>query len=214
VRVVSVNVGKVREITWRGRTLRTGIFKEPVEGAAAVDRLGIAGDRQVDRSVHGGEDKAVYAYPLEHYRFWSGQLPRHDLAPGAFGENLTTEGLLEEDVEIGDRFRIGSAELQATWPRLPCHKLAARFDDPGMIRRFLRSLRSGFYLAVLAGGRVRAGDPIERIGRGPGGLTVTDVVRLHLPGPPDVGALRRAAGHEALSEERRERFRRQLREIA
>src|SRR5213078_530292 len=165
MRIVSVNIGLPRQVTWRGEAITTGIFKEPVAGRVAVRALNLDGDRQADLTVHGGRDKAVYAYPAEHYAYWRAQLPGVELAHGAFGENLTTEGLLEDDVHVGDRFRVASAELIATQPRLPCYKLAARFQRADMVKRFLASRRTGFYFAVAREGEVAAGDAIERVAR-------------------------------------------------
>ena len=159
--VVSVNVSLPKTVEWQGRQVTTGIFKEPVAGRIRIRRTGLAGDRQADPSVHGGPSKAVYAYPSEHYPFWRRELERSDLPWGSFGENLTTEGLDERTLRIGDRLRVGSALLRVTQPRMPCYKLGIRFGQMDMVRRFLASGRSGFYLAVLEEGDVAAGDPIE-----------------------------------------------------
>ncbi len=209
--VVSVNVGLPREVQWRGETVRTSIFKEPVAGRVRVEALNIAGDRQSDLSVHGGTDKAVYAYPSEHYAFWRGELPGVDLAPGAFGENLTLEGLREDAVRIGDRYRAGSAEFVVTQPRVPCYKLGVRFGRPDVVKRFLRSGRSGFYLAVLREGDIGAGDTIERTAQDPHGITVADVARLYASGGADRALLARASELPALPQEWREGFRELLR---
>jgi MOSC domain-containing protein YiiM len=176
VKLLSVNAGLPREVEWRGEPVRTSIFKEPVPGRVRVGRLNIEGDRQSDLSVHGGEDKAVYAYPSEHYAFWRNELPGMDFPLGAFGENLTTEGLLEGDVHIGDRFRAGSCEFIVTQPRMPCFKLGIRFNRPDMVRRFLRSGRSGFYLAVVREGNVGAGDAIEVVAQDDARVSVAAVV--------------------------------------
>jgi MOSC domain-containing protein YiiM len=150
---VSVNVGLPREVHWRGKTVRTSIWKTPVEGPVRATTLNLRGDQQSDLSVHGGPDKAVYAYPCEHYVYWRDELRDMDLPWGAFGENFTTRGLLEEGVHIGDRLRVGSAEFIVTQPRMPCFKLGIRFGHPDMVKRFLRSGRTGFYLAVLREGK-------------------------------------------------------------
>lgn len=176
MKLVSVNVGRPRTVDWRGRRVRTAIWKVPVPGRVRVTRLSLEGDKQADLRVHGGPDKAVYAYPSEHYEFWARELPGTELPWGAFGENFTTEGLLERDVRIGDCFRAGSAELQVTDPRMPCYKLGVRFDRDDMVKRFLASGRSGFYLAVLSEGEVAAGDPIEFTVRSDREVTVADVV--------------------------------------
>src|SRR5215470_14852392 len=155
MRIVSVNVGLPREIVWKGVTVRTAIFKEPVAGAVAIRELNLAGDQQADLSVHGGSDKAVYAYPAEHYEYWRKQLPDVSLSWGAFGENLTTDALWEDTLCVGDLLRVGSAVLQITQPRMPCYKLALRFNRDDMIKRFLLSGRSGFYFSVIEQGGCR-----------------------------------------------------------
>src|SRR5213596_3826739 len=161
MKLLSVNVGLPREVEWKGKIVCTSIFKAPVPGRVRVARLNLEGDQQSDLSVHGGIDKAIYAYPSEHYSLWRHELPGMDLPWGVFGENFTTEGLLEETVHIGDRFRIGSAEFVVTQPRMPCFKLGIRFDRPDIVKRFLQSGRTGLYLAVLKEGEVAAGDSIQ-----------------------------------------------------
>ncbi len=210
MRVLSVNVGRPREVPWQGGTARTSVFKAPVEGRALVRALNIDGDEQSDLSVHGGREKAVYAYPSEHYPRWKAELPGTALPFGVFGENLTMEGLLEEDVRIGDRLRAGSAELVVTQPRVPCFKLGIRFGDAGIIRRFEESGRSGFYLSVAREGDVAAGDAVEWVERDPRGLTVAVVAALRVAKEPDRDLLRRAGEHPLLSAGWRERFRKRL----
>jgi MOSC domain-containing protein YiiM len=208
VEVVSVNVGQPREVPWRGRRVRTSIFKEPVAGPVEVTRLGLEGDSQSDLRVHGGADKAVYAYPLEHYAHWQAWLGREEpLPPGRFGENLTVLGLLEDEVAIGDRLRAGSALLEVSQPRTPCFKLGIRMGTGRIQKPFLRSGRVGFYLRVVEAGRVRAGDPIERVARGAGGLTVRDASRLMYLDREDREGAARAADVEALAAGWREAFR-------
>lgn len=163
MRILSVNVGLPREVQWRGRRVRTSIWKSPVDGPVQVRTTNIDGDRQSDLSVHGGREKAVYVYPSEHYDAWRRELPDADLAWGAFGENLTVEGVLEDNVRIGDRFRAGTVEFEVTQPRQPCYKLGIRFGRDELIREFLQSGRSGFYLAVLQEGTLAAADSIERL---------------------------------------------------
>src|SRR5215510_7153728 len=158
MKVVAISVGRPRQVQWRGRTVQTSIFNTTVSGSVHVTRLNIEGDEQSDLSVHGGAEKAVYADPAEHYNFWRRELPDTELPWGAFGENFTTEGLLEDEVWIGDRCRVGSVELVVTQPRMPCYKLAIRFGRPDMVKRFLQSRRSGFYFAVEREGEVGAGD--------------------------------------------------------
>src|ERR1700721_2019650 len=148
MRLISVNVGLPRDVLWHGRTVTTGIYKDPIEGPVAVRTLNLDGDRQADLTVHGGEYKAVYCYPLEHYAYWKEKLPGRDLPYGVFGENLTTDGMLEKDTHIGDRFAINDAEVIVTQPRLPCYKLGVRFQADDMVKKFLASRRIGFYVAV------------------------------------------------------------------
>ena len=196
--VVSVNVGLPRPTVWRGETVTTGIFKEPVEGRVSVAGVNLKGDRQADLTVHGGPDKAVYVYPAEHYPYWQEELGR-DLPWGSFGENLTVEGLpLEDELAIGDRLRIGSAELVVTQPRLPCFKLGIRFDDPGMVRRFLAAGRTGYYLRIATDGDVAAGDPIELLSRDPAHVPVSEITRLATRDGHDMDGLRRGLAVDAL----------------
>jgi MOSC domain-containing protein YiiM len=177
-RVASVNVGRERLVSWRGRAVPTGIYKEPVSGRVALRGDAVAGDTVSDPKVHGGWSKAVYAYPSEHYEFWRRELPGVALAPGAFGENLTTEGLREDGLVVGQRLRVGSALLQVTQPRLPCFKLGIKFERADMVKRFLESRRTGFYLAIVEPGDVGAGDAIETKGSPAHAITVADLVRL------------------------------------
>jgi len=179
MKLVSLNVGTPREVTLKNRIITTGIFKEPVQGRVMLRRLNIDGDKQADLSVHGGADKAVYVYPKEHYEYWRQKLPNMKLPWGMFGENFTTEGLLEDAVRIGDRFRIGTAEMKVTQPRLPCYKLGIKFGRADMVKRFLASGRTGFYLAVLREGLVGAGDTIELIGRNANNATVAEIIKLY-----------------------------------
>jgi MOSC domain-containing protein YiiM len=179
MKLLSVNVGLPREIEWKGKMVRTSIFKASVQGRVRVAQPNLEGDRQSDLSVHGGIDKAVYAYPSEHYPFWRQELPGIDLPSGAFGENFTTKGLLEETVRIGDHLRVGSAEFVITQPRMPCFKLGIRFNRPDIVKRFLQSGRSGFYFAVLKEGEVAAGDSIEFLKRDEHGVMVADIVNLY-----------------------------------
>lgn len=162
-RILSVQNGRLRDLDYRGQKVRTGIFKEPVSGPVAVHRLGLEGDHQADHRVHGGPFKAVYAYPSEHYAAWHAEYPGRTFPPGFFGENLTIEGVTEDQVESGDLFRAGTALLQVTTPREPCFKMGTKFGDMQFIRRFAESGRTGFYLAVLEEGILEAGDAFERI---------------------------------------------------
>jgi MOSC domain-containing protein YiiM len=210
MRVLSVNVGLPREVLWRGKPLTTGIWKEPVNGPVRLRRLNLDGDRQADLRVHGGPDKAVYAYPSEFYELWSRERPELGLGPGTFGENLTTEGLRDRDVSVGDRFRIGTAELVVTQPRLPCFKLGIRMGREEFVTEFLERGLLGFYLAVIREGEIAAGDEIVELARDPRGFRVTEVARLFVGGRNDVEGMRRAAGLDVLPESWREWFRRQL----
>jgi MOSC domain-containing protein YiiM len=178
--ILSVNVGLPRSVEWGGRTITTAIFKYPIEGPVSLEPLNFVGDRQADLTVHGGPDKAVYAYDTAHYAHWQHQIERDDWAPGLFGENLTTEGLLESEVRIGDLFRAGSALLRAVQPRFPCYKLNVRFDDSGMTRRFAREGRSGIYFRVVEPGTVQAGDEITLIEAADTTITIQTVSEIVL----------------------------------
>ncbi len=208
VRVVSVNVGLPRDVEWKGQTVSTGIFKEPVEGRIPVRALGLEGDGQADLTVHGGTEKAVYLYPSEHYPHWQAELER-ELPSGMFGENLTTEGLLENEVHIGDRFQIGATELVVTQPRMPCFKLGIRFQRPAIVKTFLKSGRTGWYFSVAAEGDVAAGDEVERITTDERGLSVADVSGLFV-GEGGEGTLQLAVDHEGLPDGWRDYFRKRI----
>jgi MOSC domain-containing protein YiiM len=210
VQLVSVNVGLPREVTWHGRVVRTSIWKDPVEGLVRVSSLNLEGDQQSDLSVHGGPEKAVYAYPREHYEYWRRELPEMDLAWGTFGENFTTEGLLEPDIRIGDRIRVGSAEFLVTQPRMPCFKLGIRFGRDDMVKRFLRSGRTGFYLAVVREGEVAKGNSLEIVGRDEHGVTVADIASLYARDRDNDDLLRRAVDVPALPESWKEYLRKRL----
>jgi MOSC domain-containing protein YiiM len=212
MRVVSINVGLPREVQSGGKTVVTSIFKAPVSGTVRMRRLNLDGDQQSDLTAHGGVDKAIYAYPAEHYAWWRAQLLGVALTFGAFGENLTTEGLLEDTTCIGDVLRIGSAECVVTQPRLPCFKLDIRFGRQDMIERLLESGRTGFYLSVSREGDVSVGVPIVRLGRDDAPLTVADIVRLRTTHPADHDLLRRASELPALAQVWRASFRKRLRE--
>jgi len=198
MKLLSVNVGLPREVLLKGKLLRTSIFKEPVKGHVRVATLNLEGDKQSDLTVHGGADKAVYAYPSEHYPFWRKELPDMDLPWAMFGENFTTEGMLEDSIHVGDRFKIRSAEFVVTQPRMPCYKLAIRFGRPDIVKRFLHSGRTGFYFAVLQEGEVAAGDSIELLARDEHGVTVADVVNLYTADAANQDTLRRMVELPAL----------------
>lgn len=209
MKLLSIQVGLPREVMWHGRSVTTGIFKERVEGTVMVRTLNLDGDAQADLSVHGGPTRAVYAYPVEHYEHWRREFPGMNLPPGMFGENFTIEGLLETDVNIGDRFRIGTAEVMATAPRLPCYKLGIKFGRPDIVKRLLVTRYTGFYFAVLREGEVQAGNSIERLERGETGVSVDDVVHLYAT-RPDTTMLERAIETKSLPESWRDYFRHQL----
>ena len=177
MKIVSVNVGMPRGVVWKGMTVQTAIFKEPVAGSVRISKLNLAGDQQADLTVHGGPEKAVYACPAEHYEYWRKELPEVPFSWGRFGENLTTEGLREGTLCIGDSLKIGSAVLMVTRPRMPCYKLDLRFDRDDMIKRFLMSGRSGFYFSVIEPGEVTGGGSHIVIG----GATVLDSPFLRRP---------------------------------
>ena len=175
MRLVSVNVGLPRTVTLMRRTVHTAFFKEPVRGAIPLSRLGLQGDGQADPKYHGAPGKAVYLYPFEHYASWSAVLARTDLSPGAFGENFTTEGLLETETRIGDVLAIGSAKLRVTQPRTPCAKLGLRMGSMRFVRVFAAAGRPGFYLSVLEEGYVEAGDAITLLSTARERPTVAEV---------------------------------------
>ena len=198
MKVISVNVGLPREVASNGGRVTTSIFKSPVSGSVPVRRLNLDGDRQADLTVHGGPYKAVYAYPIEHYPKWRGELPELELPMGAFGENLTVEGLDENTLHIGDRLRIGTSVLVVTQPRMPCYKLGIRFQRDDMIKRFLASGRSGFYFSVEEEGEVSPGSGIEILSRDPHEVRVADIQLLYLHQNKDATLLDRAVQVDAL----------------
>ena len=211
--LLSVNVGIPREVRWRGRRVTTGIYKEPINGRVQLRMTNLDGDRQADLSVHGGEAKAVYCYPSEHYAYWKQELGRDDLPFGMFGENLTTAGMDEESVHIGDEFSIGSARVVVTQPRLPCYKLGIRFQSDAMVKRFLASGRTGFYLGVTREGDVGAGDPIAPLERDPAAARISDVTRLYVAktyGPAEVTLVERALSVAALPDSWKQHLRKRL----
>jgi MOSC domain-containing protein YiiM len=178
--ILSVNVGQPRLVPLGNNTVATAIFKSPVETTVAVRAHNLAGDRQADLRVHGGPYKAVYLYPSEHYPFWQEQLEVSDLPFGYFGENLTTSGFTEEGVCIGDQFRVGTAILQVTQPRMPCYKLNLRVGRNDMVKRFWLSMRSGIYFSIAKEGELTRGDAVEKIADGPERVTIADVVGLYI----------------------------------
>lgn len=209
MKIVSLNTGLPREVLWRGRMVTTGIFKQPVEGRIALRKLNLDGDRQADLSVHGGLHKAVYCYPLEHYDYWTKELPGRELPMAIFGENFTTQGLSEDSAHLGDQFSVGTAEVVVTQPRLPCYKLGVRFQADDMVKRFLASARTGFYFAVTREGEVGAGDEIKLIARDPNAVPVSEITRLYVArrySDPDLASLARALRVAALPESWKQYF--------
>jgi MOSC domain-containing protein YiiM len=209
-RAVSVNVGGVRTVQWHGRTVTTGIWKSPVDGRVPVRGVNLAGDDQADRRVHGGPDKAVYAYALEDYAWWSGELGR-EIGPATFGENLTVEGLHLGALEIGTRWLVGSTELEVSQPRKPCFKLGIRMDDAQFVDRFDDAARFGAYLRIVREGDVGAGDDVRVLPRADG---VTDAITVEqlgrVTGDADVELLERIASDGAVAEGWRDWATRQL----
>src|SRR5262249_25814783 len=177
-RLLSVNVGLPRDIEWQGRTVHTAIWKDPVQGRRMVRRLNVDGDGQGDLGGHGGEQRAVFVYQIESYRHWEERLGRHDFTHGQFGENFTVEGLADDEVGIGDRFRIGTALFEVTQRRTTCYGVGIRRDEPQMAALLTSSGRPGFYFRVLEEGEISAGDPIVQVGRGPEGMSVAEVNAL------------------------------------
>ena len=214
MKLISVNVGLPREVDWNGKRVTTGIFKDAIEGSVEVRRHNLDGDEQADLSVHGGPTKAVYAYPGEHYAYWRKELPDHDLPWGSFGENFTVEGVDEEAMYIGDEFRIGTAKLVVTEPRMPCFKLGIKFGRADMVKRFLKSQRSGFYFGVVEEGRVQAGDEFDRLSQHPDGLSVADVTRLYTTEKGSAQLLKKAISVSALPEGWRGYFEHQLEKLS
>lgn len=213
MKLLSINVGLPREVLWKGKKVTTGIFKEPVEGAVMLRQLNLEGDRQADLTVHGGEDKAVYVYPSEHYTYWREKLPDIDFTWGNFGENFTVEGMKEDYICIGDQFCIGNAIVMVTQPRLPCYKLGIRFNRPDMVKLFLSSRRTGFYLSVVKEGMVNRGDKITDLHRSTHGVTVSDITRLYAFDRDATESMERILEVEALPESWREYFAEQVRKL-
>jgi MOSC domain-containing protein YiiM len=206
VKLVSLNVARPRLTVYKGATISTGIFKKPMTGRVALRTLNLDGDQQADLGVHGGFYKAVYAYPSEHYDYWRRELPDAELLWGAFGENFTTEGLSENELHVGDRFRVGSSIVTVRQPRMPCYKLAARFQRDDMIERFLRSGRSGLYFSVEQEGEVGEGDSFELISQDRQGITIEEMNRLFYREKYDRKLLQKAIATSALPDDWREYF--------
>ena len=212
MKLLSVNVGLPRKIDVTGKIVRTSIWKGQVQGRVHVSTLNLDGDEQSDLTVHGGVDKAVYLYPSEHYPYWRAELPEVELPWGAFGENFSAEGILEDQIRIGDRLRVGLAEFVVTQPRMPCYKLGIRFNRRDIVKRFLESKRTGFYLAVLREGEVGEGDGIEFIEKQESGVTITDIVSLYSTDAGNQELLRRAIEVPALPQSWKDSFRKRIRD--
>lgn len=206
MKVISLNVGRPRLAVYKGATVNTGIFKQPVTGRLALRTLNLDGDRQADLTVHGGAYKAVYAYPSEHYGFWRKELPEMELPWGMFGENFTTQGLAEQNIHVGDRFRVGSATVMVRQPRMPCYKLPVRFQRDDIIERFLVSGRSGFYFSVQHEGDVGEGDSIELISSDNDGITIAEMNRLFVQDRYNRDLLQKAIDTAALPDSWRDYF--------
>lgn len=200
MKILSINVGRPQLVTRNGEPVSTAIFKQPVEGRVMLRTLNLDGDRQADLSVHGGPTKAVYVYPAEHYESWRAELPEMDLPFGMFGENFTASGFDERTLNIGDQFSIGDALVMVTEPRMPCYKLGIRFGRVDIIKKFLVSERTGFYLAVLREGEVGVGDEFQLVKRNEPSVTINDVTRLYSHDRDNVELLRRAIAVEELPE--------------
>jgi len=211
--LISVNVGLPRIVMSNGDRVSTGIFKEPVAGRVRVRTLNLDGDRQADLTVHGGPDKAVYAYPSEHYDYWKHEFPEMKLPWGMFGENFTTAGIFESETNIGDTFRVGSTVVMVTQPRLPCYKLGIKFGDSDIVKRFLASERTGFYFSVIQEGEVGIGDALELMEKKEPSIGVADITRLYARDKSNVELLRRAIASEYLPESWRAYFQKRLKKL-
>jgi MOSC domain-containing protein YiiM len=212
-KILSVNVSYPKEVDFEGQKVTTGIFKEPIDGRVKLRALNLDGDKQADLTVHGGPDKAVYAYPVEHYEFWSKIYPNIEMPNGMFGENFTTEDLIESEVNVGDIFEIGSAKVIVTQPRMPCYKLGVKFGRMDVLKKFLASGRSGIYFKVLEEGEVGAGDPIIQIRKDTNRVGISDIVRLYATDREDIKTMRRTVKVEALPEGWKHYFNEQIRRL-
>jgi MOSC domain-containing protein YiiM len=210
MKLISLNVARPRLVVYNGHTINTGIFKQPVSGPVFLRTLNLDGDRQADLSVHGGPNKAVYGYASEHYPYWHGEFPSMELPWGMFGENFTTTGLLEKDLHIGDRFKVGDAVLMIRQPRVPCYKLAAKFQRDDILKRFLDSGRSGFYFSVETEGELANDDGFELLGRDDKAITIAEMNRLFANEKYDRKLLQKALNTAALPEDWREYFSQRL----
>jgi MOSC domain-containing protein YiiM len=213
VKLISLNTGRPRDVEVNGRVVRTSIWKSPRDGRLRVTALNIDGDEQSDLTVHGGTFKAVYCYPSEHYGDWRRELPGAELPWGVFGENLTTEGVLETDVRIGDRLAIGTAEFLVTQPRQPCFKLGIRFGREDMVKRFVANGRPGFYVRVVREGDLAAGDDIRFVERAAASITVSEIFELYFDHDATGDELARAAAAPGLAPSWKDHFQKRLTEL-
>lgn len=206
MKLISLNVGLPREVEFEGNMIKTGIYKNPKEGKIALKRLNLDGDRQADLSVHGGPDKAVYSYPSEHYQFWRDQYPNIEMNWGMFGENFTTSGLLEDEVNVGDEFEVGTSKLVAVQPRMPCFKLGVKFGTVTIIQKFFASGKPGIYFRVLKEGEVAAGDEIKMTKRDEHNIRIKDIMRLYTSEKSNIEKIKKAVNVPALPESWRSFF--------
>ena len=213
MRLLSLNVGLPRQVRFQGELVTTGIYKKPVQGSVRLRKLNLEGDKQADLKVHGGVDKAVYAYAGEHYDYWRQELPDMSLPWGMFGENFTTEGMFEESVNIGDQFKVGTANLIATQPRMPCYKLGVKFGNMDMIKRFLASGLTGVYFKVMKEGEIEQGDEIKLIKKDENSVTVKDIVRIYTIDKDDIQTIERAIKIKDLPNGWRYHFIKQLEQV-
>ena len=214
MQLIAVNAGLPREVDWNGKPILTSIFKRPVAGPVAVKGQNVVGDRQADLRYHGGVDKAVYGYPSEHYPFWREAYPDLEDGWGLFGENLTTTGLTEDRLHIGDVLRIGTVKLRVSQPRMPCFKLGIRHGKPDLIKAFQKALRPGFYLRIEREGTLEAGDSIEVTHSVTEAPTVREIVELQRPPARDRAAIERALALQTLGPEWRVQLEKRLAEAS
>lgn len=213
MKIEGIFIGKSKEVSFNNRPVKTGIYKEVVAGPVRVTKLLIEGDHQADLTVHGGEDKAVYGYPVEHYDFWRKERPDLEFAPGMFGENLALLGLYES-VCVGDQFKINDVVLQVTTPRMPCFKLGIRMNDNGFIKDFMQAERNGFYFRVIQEGTMQAGDRIEKVGEDGYKLSIAETIQLYTSRKDDKELLKKATASPSLPKDWVDHFEVQLHKLS
>ena len=211
MKVLSINIAERREVEWKGRIIATGFYKEPVEGEVLVTKEGLTGDSIVDKSVHNGIYKAVYAYFQDHYQYWKKETGREDLTPGIFGENLTLDGLDESDINGGDRLQVGGALLQAVGFRLPCYKLGMRMEDDEFPGVFMDSRRFGIYFKVIEEGNVKAGDTVSIVEKDSAGISMKQIISAAYDRDTTAELVSEALSIESLAPDLKERLSRRLR---